>query len=143
MQRVRKVHRSALLTGAKPEQRQLSTSGSILAATGNCFSCFHPCGERGRSKWHLALPSVRMEDKGAAVEAVGGERQHLREQLFINLAPTHIDLIQGLRDQIHLWAGDDYWQVGGGPRTFAPCLQNTPSTDACCSGSPQDLKRPP
>lgn len=58
--------------------------------------------------WHLALPSVRMEDKGAAVEAVGGERQHLREQLFINLAPTYIDLIQGLRDQIHLWTGDDY-----------------------------------
>lgn len=55
-----------------------------------------------------------MEGEGAAMEAVGGETQHLREQLFINLAPTRIDLIQGLRDQIRLWTGDDYWQVGGG-----------------------------
>ena len=100
------------------------------------------------AKQHLALPGVGKEDEDVAITDLGGEKQHLREQFFINLASTGIDLIWGLRDRIHFWTGDglmaDSWWP---PHRFTPCLQSMQSMGACSSNSPmvrgpQDFKSP-
>lgn len=57
-----------------------------------------PHCERGRAKQYLALPGVGNEDEDIAISVLDGEKQHRREQLFINLASTGISLIWGLRD---------------------------------------------
>lgn len=57
-----------------------------------------PLCERGRAKQYLALPGVGNEDEDIAITDLDAEKQHRREQLFINLASTGISLIWGLRD---------------------------------------------
>lgn len=57
-----------------------------------------PRWERERGKQHLALLNIRKVAEDIAITDLGREMQHLRDQLFRNLAPTGICLIWGLRD---------------------------------------------
>lgn len=93
------VHRLALLT--EEDQRRNNPAPQVPSwqqQTAPLISIpAKPCWEGGRAKEHVALPGVRKGDEDVAITDLGGEKQHLREQFFINLASTGIDLIWGFR----------------------------------------------